>query len=217
MGKFKLLNSVQRRMGCRGSKEEDDSGGGSNKGNASSAAAGPSGSGGAGAAGASVPTADPRIPMTAKQKYSLVASWKGIHRALEPTGILMFVKLFEGNAELLELFEKFTNLRTRKEQEESEELQEHATNVMESLDNAIRTLDNPDAFVQFVEEVGSRHRRIPGFNKDHFWKIEKPFLEAVKTTLDERYTDNIENIYKVAIHLVIETLIAGYEKGNQTQ
>lgn len=52
----------------------------------------------------------------------------------------------------------------------------------------------------------------------HFWfllflqKIEKPFLEAVKTTLDERYTENIENIYKIAIRLIIETLVAGFEK-----
>lgn len=44
-------------------------------------------------------------------------------------------------------------------------------------------------------------------------KIEKPFLEAVKTTLDERYTENIETIYKIAIRLIIETLIQGYEKG----
>ncbi len=86
MGKFNLFKS---RMGCRGSKEDDDAGGGSggagkNGGASSSAgAAGPS---------AGVPLADPRIPMTAKQKYSLVASWKAIHRALETTGVLMFVK-----------------------------------------------------------------------------------------------------------------------------
>ena len=35
---------------------------------------------------------DPRLPLTAKQKYNMVASWKGISRAMEPTGILMFIK-----------------------------------------------------------------------------------------------------------------------------
>lgn len=39
----------------------------------------------------------------------------------------------------------------------------------------------------------------------------------MKTTLDERYTENIENIYKIAIRLVIETLIQGYEKGEKGQ
>jgi neuroglobin len=35
---------------------------------------------------------DPRLPLTAKQKYSMMASWKGIARAMEPTGVLMFIK-----------------------------------------------------------------------------------------------------------------------------
>jgi len=212
MGKFNLFKSS--RMGCRGSKEEDDTGGGSSGGkNGATTSGGAAGGSTAAGGSSSAPSADPRIPMTAKQKYSLVASWKGIHRALETTGVLMFVKLFEENIELLDHFEKFQNLRTREAQEGSEQLAEHATMVMDTLDNAIRTLDNPDAFFQFVEQVGSTHRRIPGFNKDFFWKIEKPFLEAVKTTLDERYTENIENIYKIAIRLILETLAAGFEKG----
>lgn len=43
-----------------------------------------------------------------------------------------------------------------------------------------------------------------------FQKIEKPFLEAVKMTLGDRYTDNVENIYKITIKLIIETLEKGY-------
>lgn len=35
---------------------------------------------------------DPRLPLTAKQKYSMMASWKGISRAMETTGICMFIK-----------------------------------------------------------------------------------------------------------------------------
>lgn len=39
------------------------------------------------------PTApDPRLPLTARQKYSMVASWKGISRAMEPIGVHMFIK-----------------------------------------------------------------------------------------------------------------------------
>lgn len=38
------------------------------------------------------PQTDPRLPLTAKQKYSIIASWKGISRSMETTGINMFVK-----------------------------------------------------------------------------------------------------------------------------
>lgn len=43
---------------------------------------------------ATAPTAtvDPRLPLTAKQKYSMLASWKGISRAMESTGVCMFLK-----------------------------------------------------------------------------------------------------------------------------
>lgn len=35
---------------------------------------------------------DPRLPLTAKQKYNMMASWKGISRAMESTGVCMFLK-----------------------------------------------------------------------------------------------------------------------------
>lgn len=38
------------------------------------------------------PAADPRLPLTARQKFSISKSWKGVARALEPTGVNMFVK-----------------------------------------------------------------------------------------------------------------------------
>ncbi|XP_049943305.1 myoglobin-like [Schistocerca serialis cubense] len=129
-------------------------------------------------------------------------------------------KLFEEHSDLLELFERFRSLKTREEQASSMELAEHATTVMNSLDEAIRALDDADTFFTFVEQVGASHRRIPGFQPELFWKIEKPFLEAVKTTLGDRYTDNVDTLYRATIKLIIETLINGYNNAQdnpQTQ
>lgn len=49
-----------------------------------------------------------------------------------------------------------------------------------------------------------------------FQKIEKPFLEAVETTLGDRYTSNVENIYKITIKFIIETLVNGFDNANAT-
>ena len=35
---------------------------------------------------------DPRLPLTIRQKFNIVKSWKSISRTMEPTGIFMFVK-----------------------------------------------------------------------------------------------------------------------------
>lgn len=153
---------------------------------------------------------DPRLPLTAKQKYSMLASWKGISRAMEPTGVYMFIKLFEEHQELLDLFTKFKELKTRDEQASSMELAEHANKVMTTLDEGIKELDDLDTFFDYLTQVGASHKKVPGFKSEYFWKIETPFLEAVKMTLQDRYTENVQNIYKITIKLIIETLVKGY-------
>ncbi|KAK7074044.1 hypothetical protein SK128_010114 [Halocaridina rubra] len=62
-----------------------------------------------------------------------------------------------------------------------------------------------------LHQIGASHRKIPGFKKEYFWKIESPFLEAVRLTLGDRYTDNMDNIYRITIKFLIETVIRGYE------
>ncbi|GFT74740.1 neuroglobin [Nephila pilipes] len=168
----------------------------------------------AGDAPGAPPAQDPRIPLTVRQKFSISKSWKAIARAMDQTGVAMFVKLFEENNELLALFEKFKHLETREAQEESEELKEHAVSVMNSLDEAINSLENVDQCIDYLHSVGKRHRKINGFKSELFWKMEAPFLAAVKETLEDRYTENMESIYKTTIHFILQTVIDGFE-GNQ--
>lgn len=164
----------------------------------------------AGAPGAP-PAQDPRIPLTARQKFQISKSWKAIARAMEQTGVTMFVKLFQENEDILELFEKFKHLKSREEQEMSEELKEHATTVMTTLDESIMSLDNVDYCIDYLKNVGRTHTKIKGFKSEYFWKMEAPFLAAVKETLEDRYTENMETIYKITIHFILQTVIEGFE------
>lgn len=36
---------------------------------------------------------------------------------------------------------------------------------------------------------------------------------AVKETLEDRYTENMENIYKITIKFILEKIVEGYEEG----
>ena len=60
-------------------------------------------------------------------------------------------------------------LKTRDEQAESAELAEHASSVMTSIDEGIRSLDNMDEFHMYVCQIGQKHCKIPGFQKEYFW------------------------------------------------
>lgn len=49
------------------------------------------------------------------------------------------------------------------------ELAEHANNVMQTLDEGIKGLDDLDTFFDFLNQVGASHRKIPGFKVEYFW------------------------------------------------
>uniref|UniRef100_T1HNJ1 GLOBIN domain-containing protein n=1 Tax=Rhodnius prolixus TaxID=13249 RepID=T1HNJ1_RHOPR len=87
--------------------------------------------------------------------------------------IMSYKILFEEHEELLGLFAKLKELRTKEEQAESVELQEHATKVMSTLDEGIKELDDLDTFFSFLTQIGQSHRKIPGFKPDYFWGKKK--------------------------------------------
>lgn len=78
-------------------------------------------------------------------------------------------RLFEENEELLHLFEKFAKLKENGELASSEELAEHATKVMKTLDEGIKGLGDIDAFFAYVRHVGATHHQVPGFKVENFW------------------------------------------------
>ncbi|EDS45752.1 neuroglobin [Culex quinquefasciatus] len=134
-------------MGCELTKLASSNGGGSKGNNVPSLdACGP-------------PPTDSRLPLTAKQKYTMVASWKGISRAMETTGIDMFINC------------------------------------------------SPEQFC--TSSPPSMPPSWLAFSIDH--RIEEPFLSAVENTLGDRYTQNVEGIYKLTIKFIIETLVTGFE------
>ncbi|KAF5294995.1 hypothetical protein FQA39_LY13305 [Lamprigera yunnana] len=79
------------------------------------------------------------------------------------------IRLFEEHQELLDLFTRFKDLRTKEDQSTSLELAEHAGTVMNTIDEGIRSLDNLDAFFEYMHQVGASHRKVPGFKVEYFW------------------------------------------------
>ncbi|VDN37712.1 unnamed protein product [Gongylonema pulchrum] len=52
-----------------------------------------------------------------------------------------------------------------------------------------------------LEQTAQDHARKKFFKPEMFWAMEEPFLYAVKLILGERYTDNMDVIYKTVINL----------------
>lgn len=69
----------------------------------------------------------------------------------------------------MHLFEKFQEIDTKHELTTSAELAEHATKVMHTLDEGIKSLGDVDAFFAYVRHVGATHHQVPGFKAENFW------------------------------------------------
>ncbi|CAG5132215.1 unnamed protein product [Candidula unifasciata] len=152
------------------------------------------------------------IGLTQKQVFSFRQSWKGIKRRMEDTGVEMFVRLFKTNASLQKMFQGFKDIRSDDELRSNEALEYHATLVMTTLDDAITHIDNYDYVRQLLQKTGASHVKFIGFQPDNFMAIKEPFLEAVKVTLGDRYTENMQNIYTIAITFILQSLVGGIQE-----
>ncbi|XP_070181500.1 neuroglobin-like isoform X2 [Littorina saxatilis] len=154
---------------------------------------------------------DDRLPLSVRQCFRLIQSWRAIKRNISETGVEMFIRLFKSNSELKNMFHEFKDLTSEDDLRANEALENHATLVMTTLDDAITHIDNYDYVSEVLRKTGASHVRFEGFKSDNFLNIRDPFLEAVKITLGDRYTDNMESIYKVAITFILQTMVEGME------
>ncbi|XP_046580579.1 neuroglobin-like [Haliotis rubra] len=158
---------------------------------------------------------DPRLPLDQRQVFKLKQSWKGIKRNMEQTGVEMFIRLFKTNSELKALFTSFAMLDVEDDLRENEALEHHATLVMTTLDDAFSRIDNYSYVTEVLLKTGESHRRFSAFRSEIFWTMRSPFLEAVKITLGDRYTDNMESIYKIAITFILQALSDGFNEDHK--
>ncbi|TKR61068.1 hypothetical protein L596_028229 [Steinernema carpocapsae] len=155
----------------------------------------------------STSAADARIPLNERQKFLLVANWKGISRKASETGATMFVQLLRSNEQFYEVF-NFGHVRssTKEEQLQDERITKHAETVMKMLDVVISNVKDADYMFQLLQKSGAEHAYRPRFQPEMFWKIEEPFLFAVKEILQDRYTENMDQIYRVIIKIILSSL-----------
>jgi len=155
---------------------------------------------------------DHPLGLTKRQRFLLKGQWKGISRELQSTGVAMFVQMFTKSPELLELFADFKGLATEEEWRANEKFQEHGERVMLRVDDAVGSLETIDIATDILLQTGAYHKKIPGFKPEMFKLAEQPFLAAVENTLGERYTPQMDAIYKVIAKYIVQTLIDGYTR-----
>ncbi|XP_022090945.1 cytoglobin-1-like [Acanthaster planci] len=148
------------------------------------------------------PPTDPRLPLTARQKFSLEKSWKAVQRSLDTVGMNALIRLFKNTPETQDWFPLFKG-KTEEQLRNDMSFEMHATALMGVFDEAVELLGDVDAVIKLLSKTGKRHAKL-GVEPDVIWTFQKPLLEAIEELLDTRYSEKIEEIYKSWTTFVID-------------
>ncbi|XP_060083685.1 neuroglobin-like [Ylistrum balloti] len=153
-----------------------------------------------------------QLDLNKRQKFLILKSWKGISRDIKTTAVNMFSRLFETNEELKSYFVDVSKYTTISDIRTNSRFESHAVMVMHIIDDAMSNLDDITSVESLLLNVGESHTRLSWFKSFYFWKLEEPFLLAVRETLGDRYSANMESNYKKAIHFILTLLEYGFNK-----
>ncbi|XP_033734278.1 neuroglobin-like [Pecten maximus] len=153
-----------------------------------------------------------QLDLSKRQKFLILKSWKGISREIKTTAVNMFSRLFETNEELKPYFVDVSKCPTISDIRTSSKLEGHAVMVMNIIDDAMSNFDDITSIEGLLLNVGESHRKFSWFKSNYFWKLEEPFLLAVRETLGDRYTSNMETTYMKAIHFILSLLEIGFKR-----
>lgn len=199
----------------KGANDNDDRGaanGGANiaRTNANQAAAG-GGGGGAGGGGAPGSEVDSRLPLTAREKFSLQKNWKSVSRNLQNCGVEMMVHFLNCDEEVRQAFPKFRQL-DKDQMRANEDFQTFSENVMQEWNNFMESLDDVDGLLRLIASNAKRHKKYnSGIQPQHFELMRRSLLVALRYTLGDAYTDNMERIYDKWTSFITTTSVKEFQ------
>ncbi|KAI8496277.1 hypothetical protein Bbelb_261180 [Branchiostoma belcheri] len=86
-----------------------------------------------------------------------------------------------------------------------------ARRIFDTLDHAIDSLGDLDYLIPLLKRLGQMHADMKIMDPEDIWKMERPFLEAVRACLEDRFTYKYEEIYSKFIIFIIETVVIGFD------
>ncbi|XP_070578865.1 globin-like [Ptychodera flava] len=153
---------------------------------------------------------DARLPLTARQKFSLEKSWKAVQRSLESVGMDMLIRLYKQHPEYQDLFIEFKDMSEEKLRN-SLNFETQCGIIMNVFDEAITGLDDVDHVINLLTKRGRKHAKY-GVKPEFISDIKEPFLHSVEDLLEHRYTEKIAEIYALIIDFIIDYFVQGLKE-----
>lgn len=149
-----------------------------------------------------------------QQIKAIRSSWGKVLPNKEEHGKLLFYKVFEMAPHLKDLFPFGSDLT-------QPQFTEHALRVMNTIDLAVKNLDNPDVLVPALKELGRVHAMFQLTNRE-FEYVGQALLSVLEEGLGEAFTPALKaawtDLYAIITDIMV-TAITDYnadKKDNKT-
>ncbi|KPJ02683.1 PREDICTED: globin-like [Papilio xuthus] len=125
---------------------------------------------------------NPISGLTRREIYAVQRSWALVHKDSTANGIELLKRLFRAYPETKEFFKMVRKL-PEEEYERNFQFKAHVINLMSSLDQAVKTLDQPEIVIEMMLKIGDSHRKRK-LQEQHFYDLKdvlvKMLIEVLK-------------------------------------
>ncbi|XP_048733939.1 uncharacterized protein LOC125650047 [Ostrea edulis] len=146
---------------------------------------------------------DPRLPFSNyRQIFNIRNGWKPVSRKMADTAKETLIRFLEKYPEYKAKYPMIAGLKTEEEMRESFEFETYALQIFGMFDDVIENLENVDAALDEIERTGKQ------LTLQLITDLEESFMNSVRLLLDERFTETLQENYR---------LLYGFVKSNIPQ
>nr|AUV50079.1 globin-like protein [Actinia tenebrosa] len=152
------------------------------------------------------------IALSPKQKKIVQSTWLLLEPKKNELGVQIFLSLFEAIPSLQQVFPEFRNVKLETLKTERS-LHGHTKRVMKVVENAVTSLEDPDSMIEYLLELGRRHRYRQIKPKPlHLEEICKCIKTTFMVYLGSEWTTDVAESWNIFLDSVISLIKEGLHR-----
>ncbi|XP_033123745.1 neuroglobin-like [Anneissia japonica] len=151
------------------------------------------------------------MSLTINEISLITDSWKHFTENFDSNGANIFMRLFDQNPELLPLFPFGKRDRTEAELRRHPLFKRHVRGVMNTIDTAVKTVENLNNVVPTLTQLGRKHAMY-GVKPAFFQAVENALVYALEQALQDACTNDHEQAWRKLFKVISGTMSVGLEQ-----
>uniref|UniRef100_A0A8C5R5X5 Globin domain-containing protein n=1 Tax=Leptobrachium leishanense TaxID=445787 RepID=A0A8C5R5X5_9ANUR len=153
----------------------------------------------------------PTLELSLQEQELLTESWTLIQQDIAKVGVIIFIRLFETHPECKDTFFLFRDVDDLQGLRMSKDLRAHGLRVLSFVEKSVARIENSSRLEELILELGKSHYRYNA-PPQYYQYVGMEFISAVCPILKEKWTSEVEEVWKVLFRYICAVMEAGYRE-----